>query len=107
MTQELRPCPFCGYEAEYDKEHDQFGGAEFDVIQCKNCATQTALWNSKENALIAWNTRHEASRESLKAKLLSDEMVGVVAATIHNSKWLTRQEKAKAALKSIIEQIYG
>lgn len=52
----------------------------------------------------------EASRESLKAKLLSDEMVAktrfAIAEHYHNVGY-DSEALAKAALKSVVEQIYG
>jgi Lar family restriction alleviation protein len=59
MTEELKPCPFCGGEAEIEKiEEDCFG------VGCPNCDFQlmTGPWalgwhKSKLAAAIEWNRR--------------------------------------------------
>ncbi len=60
---ELKPCPFCGGEAEY---HSRANGERFiyanDVdhwVSClgENCAASQGLYENKELAVAAWNYR--------------------------------------------------
>ena len=57
---DLRPCPFCGGEA----EATFLEAARYYKIQCGNtkCIIRTALprvYNTEAEAIEAWNTRHE------------------------------------------------
>lgn len=58
---ELKPCPFCGGEAEMHHE----GRGDVWVVSCKvsRCAgyEEFGAWGyeTKHNAIEAWNTRHE------------------------------------------------
>lgn len=52
MPIELKPCPFCGGEAHYVKCSD--GEA---WVRCKDCGTETAIFDSVEEAAEAWNRR--------------------------------------------------
>ena len=63
MTDALKPCPFCGGEAECIEETDW-------EIGCYNgqCATEPSVWTlSKERAIAAWNTRAPAPAVKVKA----------------------------------------
>ncbi len=53
MTEpKLKPCPFCGGEAEYDE--DFFGRA---YIQCSNCEAHLQDKKAYQDCIEAWNTR--------------------------------------------------
>lgn len=57
MSEELRPCPFCGSKAEMvtNRSGDNF-------VRCTNrqCAAKTRLYHENENgARLAWNRRAE------------------------------------------------
>lgn len=54
---ELKPCPFCGGEAEIEK--DMFGKWHIDVffVKCKNCGVQTKKERYKADAIYKWNRR--------------------------------------------------
>lgn len=59
MTEILRPCPFCGGEAERitlgPEEPENEGG---DVIVCKGCqASSRVEFGYKENLVSSWNER--------------------------------------------------
>lgn len=49
---ELKPCPFCGGEAE-------IMGYRYDCkwIICKKCMAETAAYETSEQAIAAWNRR--------------------------------------------------
>ena len=51
-NKELKPCPFCGGKAE-DLVYD----CEF-WINCMKCHNGTSPYDSQEEAVKAWNTRH-------------------------------------------------
>jgi len=58
---QMKPCPFCGGEAERidiptDDEMDENAGGS--CIQCNRCAASTALhFDRKENLISSWNDR--------------------------------------------------
>ena len=67
---ELKPCPFCGGEPdiyEYGDKHDIFDPDTLGYVDtvyytkyghgCPNCGCIVAEKMSKEEAIIAWNTR--------------------------------------------------
>ncbi len=63
MTEELKPCPFCGgpeiassgrYHQDYDGEEDYLF-----FMECKNCFSCTGLCASPDHATQAWNKRAE------------------------------------------------
>jgi Lar family restriction alleviation protein len=57
---ELLPCPFCG-SIDIDCAD---AGYKTDVwfVQCNNCCTTFPHFDSKEEAIIAWNTRTPKER---------------------------------------------
>ena len=54
---ELKPCPFCGGEAE-EKEHRNCWEHYF-YVKCKNCCVMTPFKFGEEKAIEAWNRRVE------------------------------------------------
>lgn len=70
MTEELKPCPFCGGEASLiywnnitpaQVQHYQVAAA-CHKNRCK-CAPRTAYETSEKSATKAWNQRHEGEKE--------------------------------------------
>ena len=74
MTDELKPCPFCGGEAKlkhgYRRKGEKFGNKAY--VQCKKCGCKTLLYSQSayerwqtvdEIAIHAWNQR---CKESVK-----------------------------------------
>ena len=59
---ELKPCPFCGYEAEKPFYYDPFDGYQGNWgsyrVRCENCSAQITM-RTKEKAIEAWNRRAE------------------------------------------------
>lgn len=51
----VKPCPFCGGEAEIIKAH-LFGG-DIYICRCVDCVAQSAFCGTKEEAIAAWNRR--------------------------------------------------
>lgn len=57
MEETLRPCPFCGAEAEIVRNGS---GSYFVRCTNKQCAAKTRLYHENENgARLAWNKRVE------------------------------------------------
>ena len=58
---ELKPCPFCGGEAELSE--GRFDGKNTSYVMCKRCASQgefffvSPRYASAEKAIEAWNRR--------------------------------------------------
>ena len=57
MEETLRPCPFCGAEAEIVRNSS---GSYFARCTNRQCAAKTRLYHENENgARMAWNRRAE------------------------------------------------
>lgn len=59
---ELKPCPFCGGEAEIKSRYIGYGsiglGAhDWFAIACNDCRTISKEYGTKEQAIAAWNNR--------------------------------------------------
>ena len=55
MTEKLKPCPFCGGEAEvYENEYENI---TLFMVACKNCGISTAGYDYEEDAIKDWNRR--------------------------------------------------
>lgn len=59
MTNELKPCPFCGGEA-YIENYDPYDGYQGDLslwrIKCRKCKVEIER-REKEKCAAAWNRR--------------------------------------------------
>lgn len=54
MSEELKPCPFCGGEANLHKSD------EFWYVACNECVNQTThFYNGKDIVIQRWNTRND------------------------------------------------
>ena len=57
---ELKPCPFCGGEAEIT-EFDPFNGYQGSMnmysVHCKKCGAEIVRNQNKDYAVDAWNRR--------------------------------------------------
>lgn len=59
----LKPCPFCGSEAERNYEQSRISGRSNGVnrvyIQCMKCLIRTISydWDDEKTAIKRWNTR--------------------------------------------------
>lgn len=51
MTEELKPCPFCGGTANIAKCQIEF------LAYCTHCGVQTELYETEKEVAKAWNTR--------------------------------------------------
>ena len=69
MSEELKPCPFCGGEASY-KMHDD----EWWVVSCDNCLAEGGYYDGDESTAPSdarqfWNNR--PADTALKAAVIS------------------------------------
>ena len=55
MTEVLKPCPFCGGEAELRDPHGAF--SRLAAVFCNDCEIRGQLQVDAETAIAAWNTR--------------------------------------------------
>ena len=54
----LKPCPFCGGEAEQDSYSScDACGKEFNSIVCQDCGNRTNCCSPLDEAIEAWNKR--------------------------------------------------
>lgn len=58
MSNELKPCPFCGGEAEYRAAKYVRTAFKHSVV-CLDCFASIPPKDSKHEAINAWNTRAE------------------------------------------------
>lgn len=63
MNTELKPCPFCGGEAE--KKKYRFQNKLVYVVMCSVCTSRSPMFleEAKERAIIAWNRRADNERD--------------------------------------------
>ena len=69
MTDKLKPCPFCGGEADTEWHHGYWG------VRCKSCYAEVTA-DGMNDAIEAWNNRKPMDRivEQLEEELrLSEE----------------------------------
>ena len=59
MSEELKPCPFCGGVA---KEY--VGVAPEDWVECIHCGARTLMGNEKD-VIRLWNTRQQVSEKDI------------------------------------------
>jgi len=53
---ELKPCPFCGGEAETLTAESMYGGYLFGIM-CNDCCSRGDIYDTEAEAIEAWNTR--------------------------------------------------
>ena len=66
MSEELKPCPFCGGEAKFVESRDSVIPGKLEVVawnvQCSKCGASTLpnnYYGDKKEAANRWNTRAE------------------------------------------------
>ena len=59
MTEILKPCPFCGGEAELSSGYDCY------FVSCSLCKAQTEWDMYKEKAIELWNRRINDERKTV------------------------------------------
>lgn len=58
---ELKPCPFCGGEAQFARGFDHGDIGAIRWVSCTRCGamTRSKLYKTEKEAAVAWNTRAE------------------------------------------------
>lgn len=74
---ELKPCPFCGGEAEI-KKGCTFGG-NFYFVKCKKCSSEGERKYGKSEAIAAWNKRVCCEKKPERLAANSDAVNGLGA----------------------------
>lgn len=72
---ELKPCPFCGGEAEATRSYGIASGFVFHIVECLCCWAKTSFCDTEAEAIEAWNTRYERTCHTVKGSrkyVLSD-----------------------------------
>ena len=75
MTNELKPCPFCGGETEW---WQQFGWDREPLgymAGCCSCGIQTWICDTKEQAIEAWNKRAEPQKVAVANVTFTQEQI--------------------------------
>ena len=54
---ELKPCPFCGGEADCNNAGFMKAGMPMWAVECLGCGAVTDFFETEEDAARAWNRR--------------------------------------------------
>ena len=57
MTDQLKPCAYCGSKAEYSDNKSENYGFDCPGVECTSCFVRN-FKETKDQAIAAWNTRH-------------------------------------------------
>ncbi len=63
MSEELKPCPFCGGEASVSIGHNGENEELMMYVECVSCA---GMHRYTADAIAAWNTRDESEIDDLR-----------------------------------------
>lgn len=96
MTEELKPCPFCGEEARVEKLNLGKQGL-FRVI-CPNCLTATHLREEKNNAVAEWNARPIEDAQTAENKRLREALE-----LIAEAKFYFARDEEKEQIRRVCE----
>ena len=88
MTEELKPCPFCGGKAEYDNDTGPLDEGFWEWYQCQNCG-------AKQDSITEWNTRIPLPLPP------ESEAVEVIVAAFTGSLGMSLNDAAKAAYAAL------
>lgn len=122
-NEKLKPCPFCGGEAEIVEDH--LFGEDYYAGRCRSCAATSIFEFTKEEAVAAWNRRNYPEKqdssnltyadvEKIVKPLEWDEGTGLWAAdicefsTFQKKKWYQPQFSiTKERENSYLVEIFG
>lgn len=65
MSEELRPCPFCGCN---DERIGFWRGRDGFAVRCLVCGARMESWLTREELLLAWNRRSSPWRDFRKER---------------------------------------
>ena len=71
MTNELKPCPFCGGDAHFNEHTNKHSNAKYIVVRCELCESQTKPFYfgddgedlAYKKAASTWNRRYHSYEE--------------------------------------------
>lgn len=71
MTHDLKPCPFCGSRAEFQKA-ETGDGEPAEYVTCTKCSASTALCypcmdGPRDHLAYLWNSRGASAPEQIEA----------------------------------------
>ena len=84
MNIELKPCPFCGADAELEHDNDHHGewfnlgcSRHWDRVAPDDACVGARLWyteivKSEDEAIEAWNTRTDATKDAEITRLTAE-----------------------------------
>ena len=59
MSNELKPCPFCGGNNLIIIDADTWSRFKLAAVICQECKVTTPCFYLEEEAIVWWNTRHQ------------------------------------------------
>lgn len=93
MNSELKPCPFCGGNAELTTDHHDYSNGEHTStygVNCTKCFIEPQRLQSPESAILTWNTRHDNTQE------LKEALQGLVSIFAHTNYGWAKNDIEKA-----------
>ena len=100
MTEELKPCPFCGGEAKLT----DLTQAPESWVECTECGARTRFFSNSEEAADAWNARQVESELLKKYEAALLEICFCCAAVDCS---LEQQSEALKAIDKICAEFYS
>lgn len=112
MSDELKPCPFCGGQPKIEPKNPERDGDDFTRIVCSRkeghaAFASTTMYgeNHKQKAITAWNTRADTAEiERLEAEV--ERLRGAAQAVIdrwHTPTWKDAEPTGKVIRR--LEQV--
>lgn len=71
MTNELKPCPFCGSEAKLFTARGKCN----QIVRCVACNVSPGYRQTKKEAIEAWNTRAEPQKVAIANVTFTQEQL--------------------------------
>lgn len=78
MSEELKPCPFCGHDA------NVFGVRGIVEVVCPNCQASTGPRLSAQHAIADWNRRADKAKVVAQVSLDEDKLRQLVDEAMKN-----------------------
>ena len=81
MSEDLKPCPFCGGNAKRYYRADDSGWENTDWVGCTDgCGASTACYETKALAVTVWNTRIDTDDMADRIKKLEAKLAKAMKA---------------------------
>ncbi len=114
MSEELKPCPFCGGEARWVEDHGRFDEPFGLVVDhAEDCFLGNHMMAEWDHIIAAWNHRQSATTEALAAMEQAREALVSIEEywnrdrndeAMHDACWHAVETSAQA-LTTLTEQI--